>query len=155
MGSRPAIWLLPIEGAVTIRRRAELMQLPRFALGNHPPQGGGSSLHGHARRRSFCSRCVWLVAWTRSGGERRAVDAVSHWWICCCYCAPTRKDCSLLCAMHETMVVFTCGLFAVALGIWKLLDLSTEWRRVRQCVWRARGARTQDTLIALSGRQYH
>ena len=57
--------------------------------------------------------------------------------------------------MHETIVVFTSGLFADALGIWKLLDLSTEWRRVRQCVWRARGARTQDTLTALSGRQYH
>ena len=67
----------------------------------------------------------------------------------------TREARSLLCAMRESMVVFTSGLFADALGIWKLLDLSTEWRRVRQCVWRARGARTQDTLIALSGRQYH
>ena len=82
---------------------------------------------------------------------RRAVTLVDLLLLLCA----TRKDCSLLCAMHETIVVFTSGLFADALGIWKLLDLSTEWRRVRQCVWRARGARTQDTLIALSGRQYH
>ena len=83
---------------------------------------------------------------------RRAVKLVDLLLLLCA----TRKDCSLLCAMHETIVVFTCGLFADALGIWKLLDLSTGWRRVRQCVWRARGARTQDTLTrALSGRQYH
>ena len=67
----------------------------------------------------------------------------------------TRKPCSLFHAMHESMLVSTSGLYNGALVHLEILDLSTEWRRMRQCVWRARGARTQDTLTALSGRQYH
>ena len=38
---------------------------------------------------------------------RRAVTLVDLLLLLCA----TRKDCSLLCAMHETIVVFTCGLF--------------------------------------------
>ena len=49
---------------------------------------------------------------------RRAVTLVDVLLLLCA----TRKARSLLCAMHETIVVFTSGLFADALGIWKLLD---------------------------------
>ena len=62
---------------------------------------------------------------------------------------------TLLFAMHESIVVSTSGLYTATRGFQKRLEQTTEWRRVRQCIWRARCARTQDTLLALSGRHYH
>ena len=47
------------------RRRAELMQLPRFAQTNNTPQGDCSNWPGRARLCSFCSRCVWLGGFYR------------------------------------------------------------------------------------------
>ena len=127
MGSRPAIWLLPIEGAVTIRRRAELMQVAA-GLGLHARKPSSAR-----RRRQLawaCAATFVLHSLRVAGG----VDALGRRKACCrravtlvdllllhVLCA-TRKDCSLLCAMHETIVVFTSGLFAGALGISKLLD---------------------------------
>ena len=48
--------------------------------------------------------------------------------------------------MHESTLVSTSGLYNGALVDLEILDLSTEWRRVRQCVCGARAALARKTL---------
>ena len=75
-----------------------------------------------------CAAMLILLSLRVAGG----VDALGRREACCrrmcssvdlvlLLCA-TQKDRSQFCAMHESMVVSTSGLFAGALGFWKLLD---------------------------------
>ena len=59
-----------------------------------------------------------VCGWRREACCRRMCSSVDLVLLLCA----TQKDRSQFCAMHESMVVSTSGLFAGALGFWKLLD---------------------------------
>ena len=64
-----------VDERINYKGNTEDVQLER-------PVGAGIARHQHVKA---------ALHRVDGRGERRAVDAVSHWWICCCYCAPRGK----------------------------------------------------------------
>ena len=73
---------------------------------------------------------MWLVERTRSGGERPCCRRILQFVDLVLLLRAMRKACSLLCVMHESILVSTSGHYAATLGFQKLLDQTTEWCRL-------------------------
>ena len=74
-------------------------------------------------------------------GRRKAccLNALSHWWMCCCYCAPHGKlaACCVQCMRQLWSLQVDFSLMHLAFGSYSIEP--TKRRRVRQCMWCARG----------------